>query len=92
MDAYLNLPYRNYSQGRLNAYKENEIKTAQWLKKKQDTIALNRTTTLPLAAYAGTYEHDVYGTMTIALENKKLVARFEHHKGRFATVRTIGWQ
>ncbi|OQP68086.1 serine hydrolase [Niastella populi] len=90
MDAYLGLPYRNYSQGYLNAYRENEEEAAQWLKKMRDTIAMNRPSTLPLAAYAGTYEHNVYGKMTIALENKKLVARFEHHKGRFATVEPLG--
>ncbi len=46
--------------------------------------------TLPLTAYAGNYEHEVYGKMTIAFESKKLVARFEHHKGRFATLEQLG--
>lgn len=90
MDAYLGLPYRNYSQVHLSNHKKNEEKAAEWLKHKRDTIAMSRPTTLPLAAYAGTYEHKVYGKMTIALENKKLVARFEHHSGRLATVESLG--
>lgn len=90
MDAYLGLPYRNYSQVHLNNHKRNDEQAAAWLKQKRDTIAMNRPPTLPLASYAGTYEHKVYGKMTIALENKKLVARFEHHSGRFATVEPLG--
>ena len=90
MDAYLNLPYRNYSKVHLTNHKMNEQKEAQWLKQKHDTIVMNRPTTLPVASYAGNYEHEVYGKMTIALENKKLVARFEHHHGRFATLEALG--
>jgi CubicO group peptidase (beta-lactamase class C family) len=90
MDAWLGLPYRNYSQFHLTNFKKNQEEEAAWLKKQKDTIALNRPTTLPLASYAGTYEHNVYGKMTIALEEKKLVARFEHHKGRFATLEALG--
>ena len=90
MDAYLGLPYRNYSQFHLSNYKKNQEEEADWLKKQKDTIALNRPSTLPLTAYTGTYEHNVYGKMIIALEDKKLVARFEHHKGRFAMVEPLG--
>jgi CubicO group peptidase (beta-lactamase class C family) len=90
MDAYLGLSYRNYSQVHLNNHKKNQEEEAAWLQKMKDTIALNRPTTLPLASYAGTYEHDVYGKMTIALENKKLIGRFEHHKGRFVTLEALG--
>lgn len=90
MDSYLGLPYRNYSQVHLNGYKEGQQEEAEWLKKMKDSIALNRSTTLPLTSYAGTYEHNVYGKMTIAVENKKLIARFEHHHGRFVTLEALG--
>ncbi|HEX6098796.1 MAG TPA: serine hydrolase [Thermoanaerobaculia bacterium] len=33
---------------------------------------------LPLAAYAGTYRDELYGDLTVALENGKLVLRFSH--------------
>ena len=90
MDSYLGLPYRDYSQVQLNSHKKYEQEEAEWLQKKKDTIALNRPTTLPLASYAGNYDHEVYGKMTIAIENKKLIARFEHHKGRFVTLEPLG--
>jgi CubicO group peptidase (beta-lactamase class C family) len=90
MDAYLGLPYRNYSKANLTAYKINQQKEAKWLSEKQEAVADNTPTTLPLASYAGNYEHEVYGKMTIAMENKKLVARFEHHHGRFATLEALG--
>lgn len=90
MDAYLGLPYRNYSQLRLVSYKKNQQNEANWLKQKRDTIAMQLATTLELTSYAGNYEHEVYGKMIIAFENKKLVARFEHHHGRFATLEPLG--
>jgi CubicO group peptidase (beta-lactamase class C family) len=90
LDAYLNLPYRNYSQLHFNNYKKGIQKNAQHLQHLRDTIAMNRPTTLPLASYAGNYEHEVYGKMTITHENGKLIARFEHHKGRFATLEPLG--
>jgi CubicO group peptidase (beta-lactamase class C family) len=90
LDAYLGLPYRNYSQLHFNNYKKGVRKTAQHLKNLRDTIAMNRPTTLPLASYAGSYEHNVYGKMTIAVENKKLIGRFEHHHGRYVTLEALG--
>ena len=90
LDAYLGLPYRNYSQVRLSSYKTEQQEEAFWLKQKQDTIAMHIATTLPVTTYAGNYEHDIYGKMTIASENGKLVARFEHHHGRFATLEPLG--
>jgi hypothetical protein len=89
MDAYLGLPYRNYSQLQLASFKNNQQREASWLKQKQDTIAMHLTTTLPSASYAGNYEHEVYGKMTIANENGKLIARFEHHHGRFVTLEPL---
>lgn len=88
-DAYLGLPYRNYSKIFLG-YADNQQKgTAEWLRKKKDTIA-SATDVLPLNAYAGTYRHNVYGLMTITKEQNKLVARFEHHKGRHANLELLG--
>lgn len=90
MDAYLGLPYRNYSNVYLAGYNSNELEREKQLKAKRDTIAMNLKTGLPLQSYAGNYAHEVYGKMTIAMENGKLVARFQHHKGRFAEVEPLG--
>lgn len=89
-DAYLGLPYRNYSKVyRSYQWADNEEKMKQW-KAIQDSIALKPSTALPLAAYEGEYMHNVYGKMNIKLENGKLIMRFEHHKGRYGTMEALG--
>lgn len=90
MDAYLGLPYRNYSGLLLKNQANNEAAREKQLKAKQDTINTKPATTLPLAAYAGTYKHNVYGNMTISVKEGKLLATFEHHQGRYAVVEPLG--
>lgn len=90
MDAYFELPYRNYSQVYLQGYRNNEKEMMKQLALKKDTISSNPKTDLPLSAFAGTYVNDIYGKMTIALENGKLKASFEHHKGRYADLEALG--
>ncbi|HMK24921.1 MAG TPA: serine hydrolase [Chitinophagaceae bacterium] len=89
-DAYLGLPYRNYSQVFLARQKMQEAQEEKQVRTKRDTIAMHLKTNLPLQAYAGNYVHDVYGNMMIASENGKLIARFEHHKGRYAELEALG--
>ncbi|HZY79182.1 MAG TPA: serine hydrolase [Cyclobacteriaceae bacterium] len=89
-DAFLGLPYRNYDG---IYYKHTTARTAReelLIKQQRDTIATKPRTDLPLPAFAGTYKHELYGNMTMTLEGNKLVARFEHHKGRFANVEALG--
>ncbi len=88
-DAFLGLPYRNYSNVYLGYTIDQEKEKAEWLRKKKDTIA-TAVDSFPPTAYAGTYKHDVYGLMTITKEQNKLVARFEHHKGRYADLELLG--
>lgn len=90
MDAYFELPYRNYSQVYLQGHRNNEKEMMRQLALKKDTISGNPKTDLPLSAFAGTYLHAIYGKMTITLENGKLKASFEHHKGRYADLEALG--
>jgi CubicO group peptidase (beta-lactamase class C family) len=90
MDAYMGLPYRNYSNVYLGFQKQQDAANAKWLKEKRDTISMNIKPSVPLSALAGTYKHDIYGNMTIAMENGKLIARFEHHKRRYAVLEALG--
>ncbi len=90
MDAYLGNQYRNYSKTYLGFQSNNEKQQEAWLKKKKDTIATNPAPALPLTAYAGDYQHDIYGKMDIKQENGKLIIRFEHHKGRYGTLEPLG--
>jgi CubicO group peptidase (beta-lactamase class C family) len=90
MDAYMKLPYRNYSKVYLGFHQNDEKEKESQYKKIKDSIALKPAAALPLAAYCGNYTHNVYGNMNIAQENGKLVMRFEHHKGRYGTMEPLG--
>lgn len=90
MDAYLGNSYRNYSGTYKNMMAGQEKQEASQLKKKRDTVAMQPAAELPLASYAGEYRHEVYGKMTLKVENNKLIARFEHHSGRYGTVEALG--
>ena len=90
VDAVLNLPYRDYSALYLAGQKAGNAEDAARIKKLRDTVALKPTPALPLSQFLGDYLHAVYGHMTIAMENGKAVARFEHHKGRFAVLEPLG--
>lgn len=89
-DAFLGLPYRNYSNVFLGFHQGEEKEKAKQWKITRDSIALNLKTSLPIAAYTGEYQHAVYGKMNIRLEDQKLIMRFEHHKGRYGTLEPLG--
>jgi CubicO group peptidase (beta-lactamase class C family) len=89
-DAYLGLPYRNYSKVYRSYQWADEEQKAKEYKVIRDSIALNPTTELPLTAYAGEYVHNVYGKMNIKIESGKLIMRFEHHQGRYGTMEPLG--
>jgi CubicO group peptidase (beta-lactamase class C family) len=90
MDAYLQLPYRNYSKVYLGYQQAGEKEKEKQLKAIRDSVAMNPKTDLPIAAYAGEYIHNIYGKMNIKIENNKLIMRFEHHKGRYGTLEPLG--
>ena len=90
MDAYMGLPYRNYSKVMLSDHKAADAVTEKMLKLKRDTINTKPQTALPLAAYTGEYNHELYGKMTIQLENGDLIMRFEHHPGRYSKLEALG--
>jgi len=89
-DAYLGLPYRNYSKLMLARYKMNEAAEAKEYKLKMDTVGMKPAMKLDIKAFTGVYRHSVYGTMKIEPKEDHLVARFEHHKGRFADLYPLG--
>ncbi len=89
-DAYLGLPYRNYSKVFLGYQKEDEKEKEKQHKLVRDSISMNPAAALPLSAYAGEYAHDVYGKMNIKIEEGKLIMRFQHHRGRYGTLEALG--
>ncbi|MEI9919259.1 MAG: serine hydrolase [Bacteroidota bacterium] len=89
-DSFFGLPYRNYSNFYYTRIKAREQRNDLRIKQQRDTIAMKPKTDLPLAAFVGTYKHELYGNMTMTLKGDKLVAVFEHHKGRYADVEPLG--
>lgn len=66
IDAFLNVPYRGYSQLYYNrAYVPGQKEEAALLARQRDTIAQRPAVSLGLPAYIGTYEHPVYGTVQV---------------------------
>jgi CubicO group peptidase (beta-lactamase class C family) len=89
-DAFLGLPYRNYSNLFLGFQKGDEAEKEKQYKTIRDSIAMNPKTELPLNGYAGEYMHSIYGKMNIKIEDGKLIMRFEHHSGRYGTLEALG--
>ena len=90
MDAYLGLPYRNYSNRMLLNQKTSNDQMEKMLTAKKDTINSKPKTDLPLNGYAGEYLHELYGKMNIKLENGELIMRFEHHPNRYSKLEALG--
>ena len=85
LDAYLDVPYTNRSKQKLagklaeNEAQQNEIKN--WKARIK-----NNKTKLPLAAYTGFYENQLYGNLEIIEDGNTLKARFNSHRNLTATL------
>ncbi|HET9744636.1 MAG TPA: serine hydrolase [Chitinophagaceae bacterium] len=90
IDAYMKLPFRNYSSGMLNNYKMSEAELKKMVDLKKDTIQSKPAAALPLTSYTGEYTHELYGKMNITFENGDLIMRFEHHPKRYSKLEALG--
>ena len=90
MDAYLGNIYRNYSKVYLNISKTQQAGKEKTEKQMQDSIGLHLTSELPLNAYTGTYFNDVYGNMSVVVENNELRMKFSHHPNMYAKLQSLG--
>jgi hypothetical protein len=79
LDAYLNLPYRNYDSVLYTGDKRNFDERIAWLKAKRDSIALHLPQALPLEGFTGSYHNNVYGDMSVSLDHDSLTMHFSHH-------------
>jgi len=90
LDAYLKLPYRNYSQLYLKSFTDKQSREDRRDKELRDSAAMHLQTTLPLSAYAGNYFNQVYGNMNIVRENGELRMKFSHHPNMYARLESLG--
>jgi CubicO group peptidase (beta-lactamase class C family) len=90
LDAWLKLPYRNYSKVYLDHFKAGQDKDAKKDHLLQDTVAMHQAPALALSAYTGNYSSDVYGDMKVVLEEGELRMRFSHHPAMYARLQSLG--
>lgn len=101
LDALMGLPQRDYSAEYLELARRGEERSARSAREVEESRVPNTRPSLDLAGYAGTYESELYGNVTIALEDGRLVLRYApdyiadlehwHHDTFRGTWRTRGF-
>ncbi len=90
LDAFLGLPYRNYSRIFESRDKQDEYMRKESIKQLRDSVELNRDAKFPIAAITGEYVHYVYGGMKIVHEKGELRMKFSHHPNLYAKLEFLG--
>lgn len=91
IDAYLNQPFRNYSQTFLTRYNKREAAAQGVDKALRDSVAMKLPPVLPLQSFAGQYTNDLYGNLTVTqTKTGELQMRFEHHPKMYARLQPLG--
>ncbi|MFD2872678.1 serine hydrolase [Mucilaginibacter ximonensis] len=91
MDAYFKLPYQDYSDKYLAAFKADMSAQQKIIKKLRDSVLMNLQPAQPINAYLGRYHNELYGDMTITEgEGNVLEGRFEHHPKMFVKMQPVG--
>jgi CubicO group peptidase (beta-lactamase class C family) len=75
-DVFVNAPKRDWSAEAMEQVKRNKTAAEEEIKKADAARVANTKPTLALNSYAGTYSDDLYGAISIAEENGRLVMRF----------------
>lgn len=75
-DVLVGAPKRDYNDEAVKRIADNKKSDAEAAKKVDDARVANTKPSLALSSYAGTYSDKMYGDVTIAEENGKLVMRF----------------
>lgn len=90
LDAYLGLPYRNYSAIYRASFLKNEAKADKEVFDWKNNVAKNPGLPVPAKSFMGMYENPVYGKMNITVQEGKIGATFEHHPSMFAKLEYMG--
>ncbi len=77
-DVLVNAPKRDWNAEAVEQVKKNKADAAEERDKEDKARVANTKPTLNLSDYAGTYSDDLYGPITIAEGDGKLVMRFSH--------------
>ena len=79
IDAYLGLPFRNYSKMAQRFYQFQKQQKQQQLEQLKQQVASAPQSPIPLTYYTGEYNNHIYGNITISQKNSGLLMKFEHH-------------
>lgn len=90
IDAYLELPYRNYDGYIFERSKKQNENKAKMLSQWQDSVKLNLQTEMLLTSYIGKYKHEVYGYAELELREYSLLLKLEHHSKLTGKLEHIG--
>jgi CubicO group peptidase (beta-lactamase class C family) len=90
VDAYLELPYRNYSQFFLAYFKPNMEKDMEINAAWQDSVKMKLPLPVKLSKFEGKYTHPVYGYARLEAIGDYLLLTLEHHPKLNARLEFIG--
>ncbi len=78
-DAFLGLPYQDYSDKSLDVFKKEFNKSKAKIDSLKNVVKLINKPSFPLENYTGTYINEVYGDIAIKLEKNNLNIYFSNH-------------
>lgn len=90
IDAYMNLPYQNYSAISTARMKKGMLADEKSVKVLQDSAAMNIPLPLAIEEFTGGYYNSVYGNMRITTDGGKIAATFEHHPAMLGKLEYLG--
>jgi CubicO group peptidase (beta-lactamase class C family) len=90
VDAYLGLPYRNYSKYMLDRYLPAFQKDLEQITSWQDSARMDLPLPVKLSKFAGKYHHEVYGDANLEVKGNSLLLTLEHHPDLTAKLEYIG--
>ncbi len=90
MDAYLGLPYRNYSQFYAERYDYASRKDLETIASWRDSVGMKLPVPVKLSGFEGKYTHEVYGNAYLASKGDYLLLTLEHHPDLTAKLEYIG--
>jgi CubicO group peptidase (beta-lactamase class C family) len=90
IDAYLGLPYRNYSKVYQDRYLPALQKDLEEIISWRDSVAMKLTPQVKLSKFEGKYQHEVYGFARLEQKGDYLHLTLEHHPDLTARLEYMG--
>lgn len=90
LDAMLQQPFTAHSNAALNVKKNSIGEEKKWLGLLKDSIEKVQPAIIPFSNYAGTYNNELYGNITIEYKNNHLKIYFQNHPNMTAELDWLG--